>query len=140
MHQEAITDLNRSLPFLDGLALSASFLCLIHCLALPLLLAALPALATILRIPESFHLWMLTFAVPASMLAVLQGHRHHHRILPPAIAVAGLLLMAIGVLSARSERLELLLSVSGGLTLAWAHVINWRLRRLASSPRHFPFT
>jgi len=43
--------LNRFPPLLDGLALGASFLCLIHCLALPLVIAALPALATILARP-----------------------------------------------------------------------------------------
>lgn len=127
------------MPLLDGFALSASFLCLIHCLALPLVLAALPALAAILHVPESFHLWMLVFAVPASMLAVLRGHRHHHRLQPPVIALAGLVLMTLGVLSARSEWVELLLSVTGGLTLAWAHIVNWRLRRLALSSSRFPF-
>lgn len=125
-------------PLLDGLAISASLLCLVHCLALPLVIAALPALASLLRMPESVHLWMLAFAVPMSGLAVWLGWRRHGRIVPVVLALAGLALMSWGALGGVAPGIETALTTLGGLSLAWGHVRNWQLnathRRCADEP------
>ena len=115
-------------PFLDGLAIGASFLCLLHCLALPLIIAALPALTTILAVPESFHHWMIAFAVPASGLAIWLGWRRHGRGLPLILAIIGLLLMSYAAFAGVTPVAETALSTIGGLILAWAHVRNWRFQ------------
>src|SRR3546814_17195654 len=49
---------------IEHTALGASLLCLIHCLALPLLFAALPALSSVIPVSRPFHLVMLAIAVP----------------------------------------------------------------------------
>lgn len=46
--------------WLERAALSALVACLAYCLALPLLLAALPVLSTVVDVPD---LWILAFAV-----------------------------------------------------------------------------
>ena len=55
---------------LDGMAIAGSALCLIHCLALPLIIAWLPALSDWLSWPESVHLWILLAALPLSFFAL----------------------------------------------------------------------
>lgn len=110
----------------DSLAISASTVCLVHCLVLPLLLVLVPTLAAFLTIPESFHLWALAFAVPTSLLALGLGYRRHHQAAPGLIALAGLGFLAAGVFLAPSEILEMLITVLGSTLLSVGHVLNWR--------------
>ena len=115
--------------WLEGAAVSASLLCLAHCLALPLLIAALPALSTVLAVPESFHLWVLAFAVPASGAALVSGRVHHGMDWPLATGAIGLAALAIGAILLGTSPAETPVTVAGSLLLAAAHVGNWRLRR-----------
>jgi hypothetical protein len=114
--------------WIERAALSASLLCLIHCLALPLLFAALPMLSKLLALPESIHIWLLAFAVPASGLALVSGRARHGALYPLAVGAAGLALLAVGALAVAATPAEAWVTVAGSLSLAFAHVANWRLR------------
>ncbi len=113
---------------LDGLAVCASAVCMIHCLALPLLLAALPMLTAWLDPGESFHRIILAFAIPTSALALIGGWRVHHALGPVLSGVIGLALMTTGIVFAGRPSVETALSVTGSLMLAFAHVANWKQR------------
>ncbi len=113
---------------LDGLAVCASVVCMIHCLALPLLLAALPALTIWFDPGETFHVAVLAFAIPTSALALIGGWRTHRATPPLILGASGLLLMTLGIVIGGRAALETALSVSGSLMLAFAHVANWRNR------------
>ncbi|HEX7655746.1 MAG TPA: MerC domain-containing protein [Sphingomonas sp.] len=116
------------IDWIERAAVGASILCLIHCLALPILLAALPALSTILSVPESIHVWILAFAIPAAGAALVTGYRRHMARYPMVMGVIGLTFMAIGAFVFAQQWLETPITVFGSITLASAHVINWRLR------------
>lgn len=116
------------LDWFERVAASASILCLIHCAGLPLLLAVLPALSRVLALPESLHLWLLAFAVPASGSALYFGFRRHRSWRPVVAGVLGLVLLAIGALLFEGERVEVLATIAGSLCLVTAHVANWRRR------------
>jgi hypothetical protein len=113
---------------LDGAAIAASALCLVHCLALPLVALLLPVLAVWVRWPEAFHLWALAFAVPTSIAALALGVRRHRQAAPLLLAGAGLALLAAGAVADVPELAETLLTVPGALLLAGAHLRNWRSR------------
>ena len=113
--------------WLDRAALGASVACLVHCLALPLVLAALPALAAVVTIPESVHLWVLLFAIPTSGYALIAGRARHGMFWPLLLGTAGLMLLAIGALASSGSR-ETMVTVLGSLALAAAHLGNWRAR------------
>ena len=117
--------------WLDLAAIGASAACLIHCLLLPMLVAALPAIALFINLPESFHVGAFCFAVPASAAAMLSGYRHHGAVHPLAMAAIGLGLIGGGALGGFRLMLETGLSVAGSIVLAAAHVRNWRLRKEA---------
>ncbi len=119
--------------WIERAAVGASLLCLVHCLALPLLIAALPALSNILAMPESIHLWILAFAVPTSLLALLTGRARHGAIWPVVIGIAGLALLALGTLVWGKTAAETPITVAGSLSLALAHILNWRLRHARHS-------
>ncbi|CAM8644129.1 MULTISPECIES: MerC domain-containing protein [Sphingobium] len=121
--------LPRRIALLDGLAVCASSLCTLHCLALPLLFALLPAVASRVDPGESFHLVMLALAAPTSLFALARGWRRHRaRSLLP-FGVAGLGLMAMGALAAKGAIAEAAWTVAGSTLLAGAHILNWRRGR-----------
>ena len=114
--------------WIEGLAVSASLLCLVHCVGLPLVIAALPVLSTILDVPETFHLWVLAFAIPASGIALVSGRARHGAMWPLALGAAGLASLAVGAITLGRTAGETPMTVVGSLLLAVAHYANWRLR------------
>lgn len=119
---------DRTTDWIERMAVGASAVCLIHCIGLPVLLAALPALAMIIKIPESFHVWVLGLAILMSGIALHLGMRSHGSRLPLSVGCAGLGLLAIGALILLGGRFETPVTISGGLVLATAHVLNWQRR------------
>ncbi len=117
---------DRSPRWLDGGAVTASVLCLVHCLVLPAILVALPVLATMLAVPESFHALTFVLALPTSALAMTLGHRRHGLRWPLVDAGIGLTLLGIGAFAIDSEAVERAISSVGAVLLAVAHVGNWR--------------
>lgn len=118
----------RLVSWFDGLAVGASVLCLIHCLALPIVIAALPALAARLDLGEGFHLGVLAFALPVSAVALGEGWRRHRGLTPLFVGAAGLVLLAAGLAFEEWVAVETGVTVAGSLLLAGAHVANWRGR------------
>jgi hypothetical protein len=118
----------RLVSWFDGLAVGASVLCLIHCLALPIVIAALPALAARLDLGEGFHLAVLAFALPVSAVALGEGWRRHRGLTPLFVGAAGLVLLAAGLAFEDWVAVETGVTVAGSLLLAGAHVANWRGR------------
>ncbi|WP_337847041.1 MerC domain-containing protein [Sphingomonas sp.] len=118
----------RLVSWFDGLAVGASVLCLIHCLALPIVIAALPALAARLDLGEGFHLAVLAFALPVSAVALGEGWRRHRGLTPLFVGAFGLMLLAAGLAFEDWVAVETGVTVAGSLLLAGAHVANWRGR------------
>ncbi|RIV85516.1 MerC domain-containing protein [Aurantiacibacter xanthus] len=118
----------------DGVAISLSAVCVVHCLALPLIIALLPALSQWLHLPEAIHAWLLACAIPVSMLVLgKSAHRHRAARGTLLLGIAGLALMG-GALMAPTETLETVITVSGAALLASAHVQNWRRRARCAAP------
>ncbi|MET0310055.1 MAG: MerC domain-containing protein [Sphingomonas sp.] len=114
--------------WIERVAFSAAMLCLVHCLALPIALAALPALSKALSLPENIHLWLLALAVPASTWALVSGGMGRATRAPLLLGAFGLMLLALGAIVFAQSAAETPVTVAGSLLLALAHVMNWRLR------------
>jgi hypothetical protein len=101
-----------------------STLCLIHCLGLPLLAAFAPALG-LLAEAEWVHWSLIAAAGPISLVAfagpALRGAPYRLGI---ALALLGLAQLTGALFAPHAQ--ETLLSVTGGITLASAHLLNWR--------------
>lgn len=113
---------------LDGLAITVSTVCLVHCLALPVLFALLPAWSSWLDLPETVHLWMLLIALPLSSFVLWRARLHSPRGWQVVwLGAAGLSGMTAG-LFVEGQSLETLVTSIGAAMLAGAHIINWRRR------------
>jgi hypothetical protein len=118
---------------LDRIAIGLSSLCLLHCLATPLLFLLLPAVSLSLLLPDTFHLWMLAAAIPTSLAALGSGHRRHRQFCPAILASGGLALLGVGAFFVSTAILEIWATVAGALLLSFAHVCNARLSRIAQA-------
>ena len=84
----------------DRLGISASALCLVHCVALPFLMAGMPALARFeSSLGTGFHVAMAVL-VTATVIPALRGGYKRHRDVPTlAFGGWGLTLILVGLLS-----------------------------------------
>ncbi len=119
----------RTTDLVEGTAISASLLCLVHCLALPLLLLALPALAGTFFKSEAFHIAAATLVVPAAALAFLLGYRRHRAPAPALLGSAGVACIVAALFPGWGEGAATMMTAAGSLLLISGHLINWRMRR-----------
>lgn len=120
--------------WLDSAAVALSALCLVHCLALPLVVASLPFLT---RFAEGhLHLQMLVLVLPVSTVAFGLGFRRHRNRRIVTTGSLGMLLLVIGATVAHA-RLGLAadrsFTIAGALVLAVSHFFNSYRSRLTSS-------
>jgi len=116
---------------IEGIAVGATVACLVHCLALPLVIAALPLLSSALPASAHFHFHViaLTLAIPATAGALFAGYRRHRLAAPLIAGTIGLALLTLGATHWGETPLEMPVTVLGSLAIAAAHLANWRYRR-----------
>ena len=120
--------------YFDRVAIALSTICIVHCLAMPFVIALLPVTALALGGDGHFHTLMLWFVVPTSVLGFGLGFRVHRRngiVLLGAVAIVGLATAALWGHSAWDPSIETLVNVAASVVLAAAHWRNFReVRRL----------
>ena len=121
----------------DKLAMLLSSLCVLHCLLTPILLIALPSLASAAILnDETFHQVLLFFVLPIGAIALVLGYIHHKN---KWVAVAGafgltllsspLLMESVGLGHAMlGEYGEVIITLVASLVIVGAHIVNYRLR------------
>ncbi len=121
---------SRATGLLDNAAVALSGLCLLHCLALPMVIAALPFLG---QFGEGhLHAQMLIAVLPVSTIAFASGFRRHRRGSVVAWGGVGVLLLIVGgtiVHGSYGIVADRLLTICGALILATAHYFNNRFSR-----------
>lgn len=111
-----------------------SGLCLVHCIGLPLVLTAIPALSHVLALPEDVHFYVVLLALPLSLSVLIYGSCQHRSFIPLAAGAAGLSSMTVA-LTVIDHSDEIILSSVGAVIVAIAHINNWKRRsRCAADP------
>jgi hypothetical protein len=120
--------------YFDRVAIALSTICIVHCLAMPFVIAVLPLAAFTVGGDGHFHSLMLWFVVPTSVLGFGLGFRVHRRVdivMLGAVAIAVLAAAALLGHSAWDPSVEVLVNVAASVVLAAAHWRNFReVRRL----------
>lgn len=120
-------DTQKSIDWLDGAAVALSALCLVHCLALPLVVAGLPFFAQFSE--GHLHAQVLIIVLPLSVIAIGLGFRRHRDLRIVAGAALGMLLLVTGATFAHAQlglTADRVFTIAGSLLLATAHWKNSR--------------
>lgn len=115
--------------YFDQVAIALSAICIVHCLALPIVVVALPVAALSLGDSQHFHGLMLWVVVPTSLVGLLLGYRLHQRAGLVALGTLGMVVLGAAATYGHagwSLALEVVVSVAGSLTLGAAHWLNFR--------------
>ncbi|MFK8137934.1 MAG: MerC domain-containing protein [Bdellovibrionales bacterium] len=114
----------------DRVGIALSIVCMIHCLATPLLMLIVPTLFQVTN-HGLFHQIMLVLVVPVAIKAFYGSYKVHNNSKLLFAGFAGVGLLFLGVIipellhhSELGERIELSLTVLGGITLSVSHYIN----------------
>jgi len=114
----------------DRIGAVASFLCALHCAALPFVLALLPALGLGFLADHGFERGFIVCASLLALVTLVYGYRRHHTRRALAFLLPALALLWIGgfVFDLHSVPVwHSLLVALGGSGVALAHLTNLRL-------------
>lgn len=122
----------------DRLGMAASFLCVAHCIAMPVLLPLTSVHGLGFIGNEDVHRVFLLVILSIAALAFVPGYRKHGRALIFALVAVGLTCLTVGAFATQDfigERWEASFTVLGGGTLVAAHWLNRSLCKLCNACR-----
>lgn len=115
----------------DKAAIVLSFMCVLHCLALPVILIILPSVSSLLAFSdERFHLWLVFAVIPVSVFAIISGYLHHRHSNVVWLGAIGLLMLVGAALFAHDilgEKGEVIFTLVGSVLVACSHFRNLQL-------------
>ena len=113
-----------SQKIVDGAAVSLSGLCMLHCLALPLVISALPMTFHGLQ-SEIVHQVLVILAVPLAMSAAWAARGQRLSGFTIGLLLAGAVSLALGAFAEPLHDYETLLTVMGAGLLSAGHISRW---------------
>lgn len=114
----------------DKIGISASLLCLIHCLFTPVIVLFLPFLGEFFP-HKWFHRIIFAIVLPVAVWALYNGYLVHRLKRVLIIGAIGVIFLISAMVFAQEEtRTEYTLMIIAGICLAAAHLTNLRACRL----------
>ena len=110
---------------IDFVGFIASFLCAIHCAAIPIIFSLGLIDMTDMAHNHTFDFIIVGLGVIIASFSIIRDFKKHNEKLPLSIAAAGVMSLTMGLLGHHST--HELMSVIGGILLASSHFINWRI-------------
>lgn len=132
-HEDGV---EKAILSLDNLGIIASVGCLIHCAALPFVVAFLPVMGLGWLDSHESHQYLAAFIIGFAILAVVPAYFRHRRTEVLVAMIVGMSLVVTGALFIHhiaGEQWELPLMITGNLTLVAAH---WRNKMLVKCCAH----
>ena len=123
---------SRATPQIDIYAASLAGLCLIHCLALPVLVAFLPVVL-VLSEAEWIHQLIVVLAAPATLWVISTARPGLWFVVA---ALTGITFLFAGAFAETLHEVETPLTVAGSVLLASAHLWHWYHNRVGGGRRN----
>lgn len=121
---------DRSLKYVDQLGASLSLACALHCALQPLLLVALPLIGLGFLMNELLETLFLAFSLTLAAWSFFSAFAHHRR--PIVFSFWGVAASLIALSRMPwLESFEMILAVSGAMSLVAGHMLNQYLHRQA---------
>ena len=135
----------------DKFSICLSMCCIMHCLALPILIVLLPSISSLWINDEIVHVYLVLLAIPISLFAMVKSLKAHNNYKCISLAIIGLLLLTTAIFmhdigsffgeQGHGEEhghdehhgigglLEKIFTVLGALILVGAHILNLRFSK-----------
>ncbi len=121
----------------DRVGFSLSFICAIHCLAIPIFLPLVPVLADSYVASENLELLIICFTLLIATPTLLRGYLRHRKLLIPACFFLGLVFLLLRPSAFEhshdhvhsEDAFHFILAALGGFSLAIGHLLNLRFCR-----------
>ncbi|MEM6574798.1 MAG: MerC domain-containing protein [Pseudomonadota bacterium] len=136
MNSEVVSPVT-STRSLDLCAAGLSFLCLLHCVALPFLAVLLPATAALAE-AEWVHRVLVLMAAPISFFVLSRTTAEQGRATFAVLALTGLALLFSGAFVEALEAHEQWITVVGASLVGGAHLNHWFRQRQSDQARRSP--
>lgn len=122
----------------DQVGFSMSFICAIHCLAMPILLPLIPFLGSTFLASDQAESAMIWITLLIATPTLLRGYLKHRKLLIPVCFLTGLLLLALrpGAFEHSHHHfhgediLHFILAAMAGFSLAMGHWLNLKFCRI----------
>lgn len=105
---------------MDHIGMAISSLCLIHCLAGPIAMIALPWLGHWIEAPSA-HLLFFLLVVPVAFISFYRSYLHHCQILPIILGGIGVLILVLGTINEHYHLLHF--HWSSAATFSWRTLV-----------------
>lgn len=112
---------------LDQLGMTASIACAIHCAALPFLITTLPLWGLNFLADSWVEITMICLSLMIGIWSLASSYPKHRKLSPVLVLTIGFVMIGSG--HYLFHELEAILIPLGGLTIASAHLINWKYSR-----------
>ncbi|MBC7473836.1 MAG: MerC domain-containing protein [Candidatus Sericytochromatia bacterium] len=121
---------------LDSLGFSASFLCAIHCAAMPMIITAISMSPFSFLANPLFEISIILLSIFVGLSSLLHGYfKHHKKISPILILLTGFSIIYMGHFIV-SDQYESIVTPIGAFSVAFAHIINLRYSKSVSHKHH----
>lgn len=120
--------------FWDRLGISASMLCIVHCLLTPAVVLFSPLLGEWMSAP-AFHAVIVIIVVPVAMIALWRGYTQHKQKKVLIAGAVGIALIFGAIAVGHRSYWEAALMILAGAFLSFAHLSNLHGCRVASAKK-----
>ena len=114
---------------LDRTGAAASFICAIHCVAMPFMIAALPLLGLGFLLDERLDWALISFSVIIGLVSLVPSFiRHHRKVRTLILFIVGISLILISHIWLEEDwHLQAPVLIAGAAAVISAHLINRKL-------------
>jgi len=113
----------------DKIGISASLICVVHCILLPIFFSALPFFG--IEILENPAIEMITIGISfmAGSWALINGYRQYHKNWLLILFIIGILLLIVSNTIVTKRSLEIALKSVAAAAIVTAHAYNWKFSK-----------
>jgi len=116
----------------DKIGISASLICAVHCILLPIFFSALPFLGIEILENPAIEITTIGISLIAGSWALINGSRKYHKNWLLILFIIGILFLIVSNTIITKRSLEIALKSVAAAAIVTAHTYNWKFSKRCS--------
>ncbi|HTQ63815.1 MAG TPA: MerC domain-containing protein [Puia sp.] len=113
----------------DKIGISASLVCAVHCVLLPVFFSTLPFLGIEILENKTIEIIVIATSLVVGSWALFNGYRHYHKGWFLVIFVFGIIVLVISNTMITRRSWEIVLKAIAAVSIVTAHLYNWKFSK-----------